>query len=203
MRRLIIDTTSEFLSVALFDGDTLIGADHRCIGRGHAEQLVPAIAAFPDGGKASDIWVGCGPGSFTGTRVGIAGARALAFAWGAELKGFDSLALVAAQARRVSGQVKLCVSSEGGHGQWLVSDAPHQWRALSPIDAASAATAELIAGNRAAELVALRGWGTALSADTDAREALGMDAAALIVEVRALYAREPDAKPNIVAIHAI
>lgn len=195
MRKLVIDTTSEYLSLALFDGEELIAADHQAIGRGHAEQLVPAIAALPGGGKAQHIWVGCGPGSFTGTRVGIAAARALAFAWGAQLHGFDSLALVAAQARRLTGCAHVSVVCEGGHGQWLVADAPMAWSARAPADVVTALKAELVAGNRSSELVALRGFGTAVDAVPDARAAGELAPEALFSDSHALYARAPDAKP--------
>lgn len=197
MRKLVIDTTSEYLSVALFDDEDLIAADHQAIGRGHAEKLVPAVAALPDGGRAQCIWVGCGPGSFTGTRVGIAAARALAFAWGAKIYGFDSLALVAAQGRRLTGCAQVSVVCEGGHGEWLVADASMAWHALSPDEARGAASLELVAGNRAAELVAMRGFGTAVHAVPDAREACGLAPEALFTDIHALYARAPDAKPMI------
>lgn len=195
MRLLVIETTAAFLSVALFDGDALIAADHRNIARGHAEQLVPAIAALPGGGKADAIWVGCGPGSFTGTRVGIAAARALAFAWGAELSGYDSLALVAAQAARLSGANDVAVAVTGGHGQWLVAETPIAWRALDPAEAARAITCDLVAGERANELVALRGFGVAISAEADAREALLIPPQGRFAEAVPLYARPPDAQP--------
>ncbi|MEQ1687709.1 MAG: tRNA (adenosine(37)-N6)-threonylcarbamoyltransferase complex dimerization subunit type 1 TsaB [Sphingopyxis sp.] len=190
----MIETTTAFLSVALFDEGALIAADHRNIGRGHAEQLVPTIAALPGGGKADAIWVGCGPGSFTGTRVGIAAARALAFVWGVELSGYDSLALVAAQARRATGTGEVAVASYGGHGQWLVAEAVMAWRALDPAEAAGAIACDMVAGACADELVKMRGFGVAVAAEADARAALDMDARARFTQIAALYARAPDAK---------
>ena len=194
MRTLVIDTATANLSVALFEDGVLLGHDHRAVGRGHAEQLIPAIAALPDGGRADRILVGCGPGSFTGIRIAIAAARALAFAWGADLKGFDSLALVAAQARRLSGTVDFTIVVEGGHGEWFVADPPHPARSLTPEDAAAQVTRELVAGSRAAELIALRGHGTAIPAEADAREALALDPASILTHATPLYGRAPDAK---------
>lgn len=199
MRTLVIDTATATLSVALFDatltGDAvLIGHDHRAVGRGHAEQLIPAIAALPDGGRAEHILVGCGPGSFTGIRIAIAAARALAFAWQAELKGFDSLALVAAQARRLSGTSDFTIVVEGGHGEWFVADPLYPARSLAPADAATQVTHTLVVGSRAADLVALRGHGTAIACEADAREALALDPASILTHATPLYGRAPDAK---------
>uniref|UniRef100_UPI00359301A6 tRNA (adenosine(37)-N6)-threonylcarbamoyltransferase complex dimerization subunit type 1 TsaB n=1 Tax=Blastomonas sp. TaxID=1909299 RepID=UPI00359301A6 len=80
---LVIDAATEACSVALFERDALIASDHAVLGRGHAERLIPMIAALPERGRADTILVNCGPGSFTGVRVGLAAARALALAWGA------------------------------------------------------------------------------------------------------------------------
>ena len=194
MRTLVIDTSSAILSVALFDGGELLGYDHRSVGRGHAEQLIPAIAALDGGGRAERVLVGCGPGSFTGIRIGIAAARALAFAWGAELRGFDSLALLAVQARRLSGADRVAVAVDGGHGEWFVSTAPLIAESLTPADAAARVTCLTVAGARAADLVALRGSGTAIAAEADAREALALPHAAMLAAATPLYGRPPDAK---------
>lgn len=194
MRTLVIDTSSAILSVALFEGGELLGYDHRSVGRGHAEQLIPAIAALEGGGRAERVLVGCGPGSFTGIRIGIAAARALAFAWGADLRGFDSLALLAVQARRLSGADRVAVAVDGGHGEWFVSTAPLVAVSLTPANAAAGVTCLTVAGARAADLVALRGFGTAIVAEADAREALALPHAAMLAAATPLYGRPPDAK---------
>src|SRR5882757_7950579 len=96
MRSLVIETSTAACSAALIEGGVVIAAAHEVVGRGHAERLVPMIAELPGGGRAARILVDCGPGSFTGVRVGIAAARGLALGWGAEAFGYSSLALLAA-----------------------------------------------------------------------------------------------------------
>ena len=78
---LAIETAGFACSVALLDGPRLIAEAHEVLRRGHAERLIPMLSCLPDGGRADAIVVGCGPGSFTGVRVGIAAARVLGLAW--------------------------------------------------------------------------------------------------------------------------
>jgi tRNA threonylcarbamoyladenosine biosynthesis protein TsaB len=72
---------------------------------GHAERLMPMIGdTLRDAGLAyadvDRIAVTVGPGSFTGVRVGVAAARALALATGKPVVCMTSLAVMAAGARR-------------------------------------------------------------------------------------------------------
>lgn len=193
MRHLVIDTTTAWLSVSLFDGDVLVASEHREVGRGHAELLLPAIAALPNGGRAEEIWVGCGPGSFTGLRIGIAAARALGFAWGADVRGFDSLALIVADAAMRLDLRDVAVVTEGGHGEWLVAVGPHDGRSLPPQEAVTTLSQDVVVGSQAAAFVALRSWGQAFAAFADTRAARYLPPAAFIERPRPMYARAPDA----------
>lgn len=200
MKTLVIDSATEACSVALLDGDVLIAGECRVLGRGHAEQLVPMIAALPDKGRAARIAVALGPGSFTGVRVGLAAARALAFAWGAELAGYPTLALIAAMARAKHPGAAATVCTTGGHGEWFVADYGADGRALAPLASLSPAAAvarggaELVAGSQAEALVAARGHGTALPLWPDARSFSMLPAHEIGADTSPLYGRAPDAR---------
>ena len=107
MNILALDTCFDACSVAI--GVEIGGAGERREGdfehrhEGHAEALMPMIAAaMGRAGLAFDaidrIAVTRGPGTFTGTRIGIAAARGLALATGAGIVTATSLEVMARQA---------------------------------------------------------------------------------------------------------
>ena len=198
MKTLAIECATEACSIALFDRGELIASDHRVLGRGHAEHLVPMIAALPDKGRADRIVVSLGPGSFTGVRIGIAVAGALAIAWKAEVVGYPTLSLVAAMALDGSEDAATTVCMAGGHGEWFVQGYAEDdtltrpLASLSPAAAAEAET-EFVAGSQAEALVSARGFGDALALWPDARTFGLLPDTALIGEIHPLYGRPPDA----------
>ncbi|MEM8726077.1 MAG: tRNA (adenosine(37)-N6)-threonylcarbamoyltransferase complex dimerization subunit type 1 TsaB [Pseudomonadota bacterium] len=202
-RTLAIETASAACSVALFEDGEILAHDHREIGRGHAERLVPMIAAMPDTGRAARILVSLGPGSFTGVRIGIATARALGFAWGADVQGYPTLALIAAQARaRIGAECPVSVCMNGGHGEWFFQNfaatgPEDSVRSLTPEAAKAACRHNLVAGNRAEELAALfEGTKTPLSLLPDARATLLLPETQLTSNLAPIYGRGPDATPQ-------
>ncbi len=202
MRVLAIETASEACSIALFEGEQRIAHDHRVIGRGHAEALVPMIAALPDKGRADRILVSLGPGSFTGVRIGLATARALGFAWGAEVLGYPTLALIAAQAQAEHPGQPLTVCVNGGHGEWFVQDfggdGLPETKVLSQTPAAARGDIHysFAAGSRARELLESDGVGmVTLDILPDASAVPLLDPALLTGDLAPIYGRGADATP--------
>lgn len=100
-----IETATQQVSVALGGHEGVIGLLEIARGRRHAETLVPAIdflCAQADIGldEIGLVAVDVGPGLFTGMRVGLATAKALAQALRVPMIGISSLDLLAFPHRR-------------------------------------------------------------------------------------------------------
>ncbi len=199
MRTLVIDTATSACSVALFVNEQVIAHDYAVIGRGHAERLLPMIAQLPDQGRAEIVMVNIGPGSFTGIRVGLSAAKALALAWQANCYGYSNLQLLAAMAASTDA---VDVAIQGGHGEYFfqsfdtLGDPITVLQSLSPAKAATCSKATKIAGDAAVALAALRGAGEAIDLLPDAKSWIKISGK-IKMAPSALYGRAPDAKlPN-------
>jgi tRNA threonylcarbamoyl adenosine modification protein YeaZ len=197
---LVIDCVSAACSAALLAEDGAVLAErHEVVGRGHAERLVPMIQELLDGRRADAILVDCGPGSFTGLRVGLAAAHGLAIGWRVPLSGYSAPALLAAMAG--AGGAPVAAALQGGHGQLFVQsftgeplEPADALRSLTPDEAALTVAAPLVIGSGAAELVAARGFGEAIDLLPRAAGAFMLPLPLRSLPPRPIYGRAPDAK---------
>ena len=152
MRILAIDTSFGSGSVAAVDEGGMV---ERSLGPAgsHARVLTAALAdvAADRGwgelgglGPADVIAVIRGPGSFTGLRVGVAAAKALAWTTGARLVGVSGFEVLARRARQVAGwhDSPIAVAYDAGRGEVfaaLATPAADRWTiglpSLAPLDA--------------------------------------------------------------------
>lgn len=197
---LVIESATAACSAALIGADgELLDERHEIVGRGHAERLVPMIAELLRDSRPDRIIVDCGPGSFTGVRVGLAAAHGLALGWDVPLAGFSSLALLAA----MSGDAPVLAAIHGGHEEIFVQGyggdplAPlDELRSLPVGEAARMYEVQTVIGSAANALVSARGHGRAIDALPRAADAGRLPAGLASLTPRPIYGRPPDAKPR-------
>jgi tRNA threonylcarbamoyladenosine biosynthesis protein TsaB len=129
MRTIAIDTSHAAGSVAAQAGEARAQRSLGPSGQ-HARLLAAAIAevAADLGWKPADaelIAVVRGPGSFTGLRVGVATAKAIAWAGPAKLLGVSGFECVAAETARLAGWQKspVVIAFDAGRGEVLAATA--------------------------------------------------------------------------------
>lgn len=124
MRILAIDTALGACSACVLDSSDSapLAIEQTAMERGHAEALMPMIErimATIEGGFSSldRVAVTIGPGSYTGLRVGISAARAIALAAGIPAVGISTLAASAAPFIGREGGRVVAAAVDARHGQ--------------------------------------------------------------------------------------
>jgi tRNA threonylcarbamoyladenosine biosynthesis protein TsaB len=129
MRTLAIDTSLATGSVAAAAAGSTVEIELPVAGE-HARRIAAALdeAAHGLGWKVGDVeLVGVvrGPGSFTGLRVGLSTAKAIAWASGAALVGVSGFDVVAGRTARLTGAAAepLHLAYDAGRGDLFVAEA--------------------------------------------------------------------------------
>ncbi|MGC2567352.1 MAG: tRNA (adenosine(37)-N6)-threonylcarbamoyltransferase complex dimerization subunit type 1 TsaB, partial [Mycobacterium sp.] len=99
---LAIDTATPAVTAGIVDGSGVLAERVSIDARAHAERITPnVLAALADAGRTmadlGAVVVGCGPGPFTGLRVGMATAAAYGHALGIPVYGVCSLDAIGGQ----------------------------------------------------------------------------------------------------------
>jgi tRNA threonylcarbamoyladenosine biosynthesis protein TsaB len=138
-RLLLLETSGRAGWAALAEGAALRGERRLDEARRHARDLAPAVAALlaDQGWRPRDLHavvVGRGPGSYTGLRVGVMSAKALAYALGCALLGVDTFAAVAEQAPADAARLDVLADAQQDkiYVQLYVRD-PGGWRAAGAL----------------------------------------------------------------------
>lgn len=150
MRILAFDTSTDVGSVALTEGDELVTERHGTVVARHGEALLPLVkeSLAEAGWTLADVEllvVGVGPGSFTGTRIGMATAKGLVLATGVPLVGVTSLEAIARAAAAELDSEDVVAALDAKRGK--VFAARFGTAPVAPFEASPAAAREVLAGN--------------------------------------------------------
>ncbi len=122
---LAIDTATPAVTAGIvkLDGIEVLAERVTVDARAHAEQLTPnVLAALADAGLTVDdldaVVVGCGPGPFTGLRVGMATAAAYGHALGIPVHGVCSLDAIGIESAATTAEVLVVTDARRREVYW-------------------------------------------------------------------------------------
>ncbi|GGH33790.1 tRNA (adenosine(37)-N6)-threonylcarbamoyltransferase complex dimerization subunit type 1 TsaB [Alsobacter metallidurans] len=219
VRILAIDTALEACSVCVMESgvENPVAMESEPMARGHAEALMPMLERVMktvDGGFGSldRVAVTIGPGSFTGLRVGISAARAIALGAGVPAVGVTTLSAYAAPLIASGVRALVAVAIDARHGHVYAQVVGQGGRAvMSPrvillrdVVRQIGSGPVLVVGSGAEALCAEARFAGLDAAVVDAGPApdigwvakLGMAARPEMALPKPFYLRSPDAKPQ-------
>ncbi len=145
MTLLALDTSTEWASVALYDGRDVLAEETWHAQRRHADELFPTIERLLARTRITlasvdKVAVATGPGSFTGLRIGIAAAQGIARGAGAAMVGVSTLDVLAYP--HATSKQRTCPLLPAGRNEFyaaLYEERNGKWERHSPYVAATLA----------------------------------------------------------------
>jgi len=200
---LVIDTSLNACTAALFDGDRPLAERVEAMARGHQERLGGMVADLYETagvapGEVGLIGVTLGPGSFTGLRVGLSFAKGLATGLGIKLHGIGTLEALGHHpdmlgARRMGvidggrGQIYAQVFDGAGEGEPIALSAESDFAPFHDIDVLTGPGAALLVSHLPQARVFTQDWPTPAAINARAQSPGHED-------LTPIYMRDADAK---------
>ncbi len=175
---LTIETSTPLEDVAIVEGTRILAEERRTAGRGHAEELLGAVASVLEraglalgrtglaSGDLDAVAVSIGPGRFSGLRVGLATAKGLALDSGLLVVPVPTLPALARSAHVDGGLVCPVIDARRGevYGA-LFREGRERGRILPDAALPPAALAERVMGIAEGEPVFFLGTGASIYED--------------------------------------
>lgn len=120
MLRLFLNTSNKYLYICLMDG--LVISDEVLLegNNNHSEKLIDVLKEFLEKNdltvdNVDEIYVGKGPGSYTGVRIACTVAKVMAYAKGKKLYSFSSLDLLLSNKLNKPGTYRVVMDARRGN----------------------------------------------------------------------------------------
>ncbi len=167
MNLLSLDTSTEFLSLAIQAGDKLY-THHQHVGNASSELILPQIQALLDAANMQlkdlhGIAFGAGPGAFTGVRIACGVAQGLGFGANIPVVGVNTLLAVA----QASGADKVIVCLDARMGEIYhaafekikTSEKDnHQWQEISETKVCKPEAAPILVAGESSKITYAKNW---------------------------------------------
>ena len=120
MLRLFLNTSNKYLYLCLMEDDNIVNEVLMEGNNNHSEKLIDVLEEFLNNNKIivddlDELYVGRGPGSYTGVRIACTVAKVLAYAKGIKLFSFSSLDLILSNELKNPGIYQVVMDARRGN----------------------------------------------------------------------------------------
>lgn len=120
MLRLFLNTSNKYLYLCLMEDDNIVNEVLMEGNNNHSEKLIDVLEEFLNNNQITvddldELYVGRGPGSYTGVRIACTVAKVLAYAKGIKLFSFSSLDLILSNELKNPGIYQVVMDARRGN----------------------------------------------------------------------------------------